>query len=60
MALASQEFYKVITAVTVSAATGEGMDRLTKALADATKEYERDFKPWLLGKNRQAKEREDA
>jgi GTPase SAR1 family protein len=47
MALVLDEFYSTITAVPVSAVTGEGMDELFAAVDDAAAEYYEQYKPRL-------------
>ncbi len=47
MSLVLDEFYSTITAVPVSAATGEGMDELFAAVDDAAAEYYEQYKPRL-------------
>jgi GPN-loop GTPase len=47
MSMALEEFYTSLRTVCVSAATGEGMDDLFAAIADARAEYEAYFKPEL-------------
>jgi len=47
MSLVLDEFYSTITAVPVSAVTGEGMDELFAAVDDAAAEYYEQYKPRL-------------
>ena len=47
MSLVLDEFYSVITAVPVSAATGAGMDELFAAVDDAAAQYNAEYKPRL-------------
>lgn len=47
MSLVLDEFYATFRSVGVSAATGEGMDSLFKAIDAAAEEYERDYRPML-------------
>jgi len=54
MALALEEFYKVLKVVGVSAATGDGIPALYEALKGAEREYEEEVRPRLLAKRQQA------
>lgn len=45
MSLVLDEFYMNIKNVGVSAATGEGMDEFVDKIAEATEEYEREYRP---------------
>ncbi len=59
MALVLEEFYRNITAVAVSAVTGEGMDELLEKIRLSGEEYHRDFRPMLESKARLKTEREE-
>jgi len=59
MALVLEEFYRNITAVAVSAVTGEGMDELLEKIGLAGEEYHREFRPMLEAKARLKAEREE-
>jgi len=47
MSLVMDEFYQNLRCVGVSAVTGAGMDKFFEAVADATKEYNEEYKPFL-------------
>jgi GTPase SAR1 family protein len=47
MALALEEFYSTLSAVPISAVTGDGIPQLFVALKEATAEYEREYAPEL-------------
>lgn len=59
MAMALEEFYKNMTTVGVSAATGEGMDELVRAIHEAAKEYEAEYRPALEERKRLRKRHEE-
>ena len=59
MGLVLDEFYRNITAVAVSAVTGEGMDELFEKIDVAAQEYHEQFRPMLEAKAQQKNEREE-
>jgi len=59
MGLVLDEFYRNITAVAVSAVTGEGMDELFEKIDLAAQEYHEQFRPMLEAKAQQKNEREE-
>lgn len=58
MGLVLDEFYRNITAVGVSAVTGEGIDELFEKIQLAAEEYHREFRPMLKAKAQQKLKRE--
>ncbi|CAM9380495.1 unnamed protein product [Ectocarpus sp. 8 AP-2014] len=60
LALVLDEFYNALTAVGVSAASGDGMPALFKALDNAALEFERDYLPDLQRRIKEAKARQEA
>ncbi len=59
MALALEEFYKVIRSVSVSANTGEGMADLVRSIKEAAMEYEKEYRPIVEERMRLRKEEEE-
>ncbi|CAM9337021.1 unnamed protein product [Ectocarpus fasciculatus] len=59
LALVLDEFYNALTAVGVSAASGDGMPALFKALDNAALEFERDYLPDLQRRIQEAKARQE-
>ncbi|CAN0180804.1 unnamed protein product [Pylaiella littoralis] len=60
LSLVLDEFYNALTAVGVSAASGDGMPALFKALDNAGSEFERDYLPDLQRRVAEAKARQEA
>ncbi|CAM9580091.1 unnamed protein product, partial [Hapterophycus canaliculatus] len=60
LALVLDEFYNALTAVGVSAASGDGMPALFKAFDNAALEFERDYLPDLQRRIAEAKARQEA
>lgn len=59
MGLVLDEFYRNITAVAVSAVTGEGMDELFEKIDLAAEEYHKEFRPMLEAKAKAKAQREE-
>lgn len=59
MSLVLEEFYSELSVVGVSALTGDGIEEFLGALADATKEYEAEYRPDFEELMRQRRAAED-
>ncbi|KAH6563506.1 hypothetical protein BASA61_005962 [Batrachochytrium salamandrivorans] len=60
MCMVLEEFYSNLKVVGVSAVTGDGMDELFEAVAEAAKEYETEYKPELEKMLKMKQDKEEA